>query len=79
MDWKNIISELCACGFSQAAIGQAIGKSQGWVSAVYSGEYSDVRWRDGEALRRLHAEMTTPRSDATGINPEFPATNQEAA
>jgi hypothetical protein len=56
MNWKTIISELQAAGMSQAAIGAAIGKSQGWVSAVYAGVYSDVRWCDGEALRQLHAE-----------------------
>lgn len=56
MNWKTIISELRAAGMSQAAVGIAIGKSQGWVSAVFSGEYSDVRWADGEALRKLHAE-----------------------
>ena len=79
MDWKNIISELCAGGLSQAAIGQAIGKSQGWVSAVYLGEYSDVRWRDGEALRRLHAAQTAPPSDTSGPDPAPPETHQEAA
>lgn len=42
---------------SQAAIGEAVGKkSQAWVSAVLKGEYSDLKWSDGEALRKLHTE-----------------------
>lgn len=72
MDWKKIIYELQATGISQAAIGAAVGKSQGWVSAVYAGEYSDVRWRDGEALRKLHAEKLG--ADTTAQQP-----HQEAA
>ena len=80
MDWKTLILEIQqAVGMSQSAIGAAVGRSQVWVADIMSGRYEDIRWRDGEALRRLHAEMTTPRSDATGITPVFPATNQEAA
>lgn len=41
---------------SQAAIGEALGKSQAWVSAVLKGQYDDLKWSDGEALRKLHAE-----------------------
>lgn len=41
---------------SQSAIGAAVGKSQAWVSAVGKGEYDDLKWSDGEALRKLHAE-----------------------
>ena len=55
MDWKTLISELQAAKVSQAAIGLAIGKSQGWVSAVLRGDYADLKWSDGEALIALHA------------------------
>lgn len=56
MNWKTLITDLQAAGMSQAAIGLALGKSQGWVSAVLTGSYGDIKWNDGEALRRLHAE-----------------------
>lgn len=56
MNWKTLIEEIQAAGLSQAAIGEAIGKSQAWVSAVLKGHYGDLKWSDGEALRRLHSE-----------------------
>ena len=56
MDWKSIIVDLQEAGMSQSAIGAAVGKSQAWVSAVGKGEYDDLKWSDGEALRKLHAE-----------------------
>ena len=41
---------------SQTAIGDAIGKSQAWVSATGKGQYDDLKWADGQALIALHAE-----------------------
>ena len=55
MDWKILIQDLRNAGMSQAEIGKALGKSQGWVSAVMAGGYADLKWGDGEALRCLHA------------------------
>lgn len=55
MDWKTLISELQAAKMSQAAIGDALGKSQAWVADVLKGRYDDLKWSDGEALRKLHA------------------------
>lgn len=56
MDWKSIIVDLQEAGMSQSAIGDVVGKSQAWVSAVVKGQYDDLKWSDGEALRKLHAE-----------------------
>jgi transcriptional regulator with XRE-family HTH domain len=56
MNWKSLIQDLRNAGMSQAEIGKALGKSQGWVSAVMADGYADLKWGDGEALRRLHAE-----------------------
>jgi hypothetical protein len=73
MDWKTLISEIQqASGMSQAAIGLAVGRSQAWVADIVSGRYDDVRWRDGEALRKLHAEKL-----GAGDTPIVP--QQEAA
>lgn len=70
MDWKRHISELQATGMSQAAIGAAIGRSQAWVADIVSGRYDDLKWRDGQALLKLHANCVT-------IAPDQP--EQEAA
>jgi len=56
MDWKKLIDELRQSGLTQAKVGASIGKSQAWVAAVCAGKYDDLKWCDGEALRRLHAE-----------------------
>lgn len=64
MNWKTLIIDLQAAGLSQQAIGKAIGKSQAWVADVVRGRYDDLKWGDGEALRRLHAEQVTPKEEA---------------
>lgn len=64
MDWKLLINQLREAGMSQAEIGAAIGKSQAWVSAVMAGQYADLKWSDGEALRRIHAEKVSPADTA---------------
>lgn len=56
MNWQKLISDLQAAGMTQKAIGAALGKSQIWVSDVLRGRYDDLKWSDGEAMRRLHAE-----------------------
>lgn len=59
MNWSQLIQEIqrVGSGMTQSAIGQRLGKSQGWVGAVLAGHYADLRWSDGEALRNLHAEI----------------------
>jgi hypothetical protein len=72
MDWKSLITDLRSAGMSQAAIGAAIGKSQAWVCAVLAGQYADLKWSDGEALRRLHTEKL-------GADETVPQPEKEAA
>ena len=64
MDWKKLISEIQACGFSQAAIGAEIGKSQVWVADVLRGRYGDVKWNDGQALIALRAKLAKQNKEA---------------
>lgn len=58
MDWKLIITDLRAAGFTQADIGELVGRSQAWISAVENEKYGDLNWSDGEALRKLHMSIT---------------------
>ena len=51
------MTEILASPMSQSAVGERLGKSQAWVSAVLNGDYKDLKWSDGEALRCLHAEL----------------------
>ena len=56
----TLVKDLLAGGLTQQALGDLLGKSQAWVGAVLAGKYSDIKWSDGEALRRLHAARCTP-------------------
>jgi predicted transcriptional regulator len=64
MDWKKLISEIQACGYSQAAIGKALGRSQAYIADIVSGRYGDLKWSDGQALRRLHHKATKQQEKA---------------
>ena len=57
MDWKKLLQEIQESGLSQIEIGERIGRSQAWVSAAVAGKYQDLRWSDGESIRRLHKEV----------------------
>ena len=54
MDWHTLITDLQSAGMTQAVIGAALGKSQAWVGDIVRGRYDDLKWADGQALRRLH-------------------------
>lgn len=62
MNWKQLISELQGTGMSQLEIGQQLGRSQAWVADIVRGRTDDLKWSDGEALRRLHGERIPSHS-----------------
>lgn len=64
MNWSKLILDLMESGLSQVQIGERIGRSQAWVSAVAQGKYQDVRWNDGDALLRLMAQVGTNKEAA---------------
>lgn len=59
MNWKTLITELQATSMSQAEIGAELSKSQAWVCAVLAGQYADLKWSDGQALLKLHADRVS--------------------
>lgn len=63
MDWKILLADLQAAGLSQIEIGRRLNKSQAWVSAAAGGKFDDLKWSDGEALRRLHGEIASVPTD----------------
>lgn len=55
MDWKHLISDLQAKGWTQVRIAKALGdKPQSWVADICKGRYRDLKWSDGERLIKLH-------------------------
>lgn len=71
----TLVKDLLAGGLTQQALGDLLGKSQAWVGAVLAGKYSDIKWADGEALRKLHAD----RCQKVGADTTAPEPHQEAA
>lgn len=69
----TLVKDLLAGGLTQQALGDLLGKSQAWVGAVLAGKYSDIKWSDGEALRKLHAERVNK------VGASDTAAQQEAA
>jgi hypothetical protein len=58
MNWKQLLTEIQEVGkLSQTEIGEQIGRSQAWVSAAIGGKYQDLRWSDGDAIRKLHSKV----------------------
>ncbi len=55
MNWKSLIEELQAAGFTQTEIADYVGKSQAWVSSLSLGKVADVRYSDGAKLLSMRA------------------------
>lgn len=56
--FKKMISELIGTGLTQKSVGDSLGKSQAWIGAILADKFNDLKWSDGEALRKLHAKVT---------------------
>ena len=69
---QDYLKEISAAGLSQKEIGERLGKTQSWVSAAMCSVYSDLKWNDGQAIRRLHADLYPNPNDALpdATNPE---------
>lgn len=53
-----MIADLSSRGWTQARIAEALGKRhQSWVADIARGRYKDLKWHDGELLRRLHLSV----------------------
>lgn len=73
MDWKTLIADLQAAGFTQLEIGKKIGLSQPSVADVACGRTKDLKWSVGQKLIALHAEKLG------ASDPALAEPNQEAA
>ncbi|MEN5063589.1 hypothetical protein [Achromobacter aegrifaciens] len=58
MDWKKLLKDISAAGYSQARIATELGgKPQSWVSDITRGRYADLKWTDGQKLIQLHKRV----------------------
>ncbi len=62
MDWKIIIAELLSSGLTQTQIATAVGVKQPTIAGLLAGTQTDMRWSNGERLKRLH-EATVLRAE----------------
>jgi transcriptional regulator with XRE-family HTH domain len=60
MDWKSLIADLKAAGYSQPQIADAVGRDMGrpcgqaTIAELATGKTSQPRYELGRALERLH-------------------------
>lgn len=54
MDWKTLISELLAVGWTQPRLAQECGVGQSTISLLATGATKDPRYSTGQKLRELH-------------------------
>jgi transcriptional regulator with XRE-family HTH domain len=57
MDFAKCISDLRTAGWTQAAIGTAVGLSQPAIADLEAGRRKQPRWAAGDALLELHARV----------------------
>lgn len=69
MDWKIIIAELLSSGLTQTQIATAVGVKQPTIAGLLAGTQTDMRWSNGERLKRLH-EATVSRAAPTTAGDE---------
>lgn len=78
MDWKLIIQELCSHGLTQAQIAAEIGVKQSTIAGILSGAQQDMRWKNGEQLRGLHARVLAGEYTAPARPARIPAPEKVA-
>lgn len=62
MDWKNIISEITAAGYTQAEIADFVGISQPSVCDIANGKTKSPAWQIGDALLRMRKKAALRRA-----------------
>ncbi len=58
MNWKTIIAELQAWGFTQPQIAAAGGCAQATISDLATGKSTEPRYALGRAIEALHKEQS---------------------
>lgn len=61
MDWKNVISDLVAEGFTQPELASLCKCSQTAISELATGKTSQPRFSTGAALLKLHKKSRRKR------------------
>lgn len=64
MDWKKLVSDLVEGGLSQGEISKETGIAQPTISDLLRGKQSELRWRNGDSLIRLHSRITAENDAA---------------
>lgn len=62
MDWKNIISEITAAGYTQVEIADFVGISQPSVCDIANGKTKNPAWQIGDALLRMRKKAASRRA-----------------
>lgn len=64
VDWASIVRGLKMCGWSQQAVAEALGCSQGAISQLNTGRHADPAYSLGVRLLALHDRVRTTVTEA---------------
>lgn len=62
MDFKNIVSQLIDCGFSEKSIAEDVGTSQPTIHRLKTGQYDDPKYSVAKKLIDLHSTVVGDKS-----------------
>jgi predicted XRE-type DNA-binding protein len=70
MDWKNIITEICASGMTQRQVAAEVGIAQPSLCDIANGHTKSPSWPVGDALLRIHDRVikAKKRAERKGVN-----------
>lgn len=70
VDWAAIVSGLKRCGWSQQAVAENLGCSQGTISQLNTGRHADPAYSLGVRLLALHGSVLAEAASADAPDPE---------
>jgi len=56
-NFQQIMIEIVSAGWTQVEIASRLARAQSWVSDIYRGEQTDLKFADAQALLALHSEV----------------------
>lgn len=69
VDWASIVGALKSCGWSQKAVAEALGCSQGTISQLNTGRHADPAYSLGVRLLALHGTVLAEAASADAPDP----------
>lgn len=63
-NFQTLMAEIVSAGWTQVEIATRLARAQSWVSDIYRGEQTELKFADAQALLALHAEVCSELCDS---------------